>query len=103
MWITVRRRAARQHDFEQPNRFIYFAEFKKSAFFASKSSKIKAGWKKCTAFFMKTAEFMQKFIENWRLFRENPKIRRLPKTVITQDIEQMLLLIHNMLTTCANC
>lgn len=41
---------------------------------------------------MKTAEFMQKFIENWRLFRENPKIRRLPKTVITQDIEQMLLL-----------
>lgn len=52
---------------------------------------------------MKTAEFMQKFIENWRLFCENPKIRRLPKTVITQDIEQMLLLIHNMLTTCANC
>ena len=52
---------------------------------------------------MKTAEFMKKFIENWRLFRENPKIYRLPKTVITQDIEQMLLLIHNMLTTCANC
>lgn len=52
---------------------------------------------------MKTAEFMQKFIENWRLFRENPKIYRLPKTVITQDIEQMLLFIHNMLTTCANC
>ena len=46
---------------------------------------------------------MQKFIENWRLFRGNPKIRRLPKTVITQDIEQMLLFIHNMLTTCANC
>lgn len=52
---------------------------------------------------MKTAEFMQKFIENWRLFRGNPKIHRLPKTVITQDIEQMLLLIHNMLTTYANC
>ena len=52
---------------------------------------------------MKTAEFMQKFIENLRFFRENTKIRRLPKTVITQDIEQMLLLIHNMLTTCANC
>jgi len=76
---------------------------KKSAFFASKSSKIKAGRKKCTAFFMKTAEFMQKFIENLRFFRENPKIRRLPKTVITQDIEQILLFIHNMLTTCANC
>lgn len=52
---------------------------------------------------MKTAEFLQKFIENRRIFRENPKICRLPKTVITQDIEQMLLLIHNMLTTCANC
>ena len=52
---------------------------------------------------MKTAEFMQKFIENFRIFAENPKIHRLPKTVITQDIEQMLLLIHNMLTTCANC
>ncbi|MEF2862966.1 MAG: hypothetical protein U0N76_01310 [Eubacteriales bacterium] len=76
---------------------------KKSAFFASKSSKIKAGWKKCTAFFMKTAEFMQKFIENWRLFRENPKIRRLPKTVIPQAVEHTLPLIHNMLTTCANC
>ena len=46
---------------------------------------------------------MQKFIENWRLFRENPKIHRLPKIVITQDIEQMLAFIHNMLTTCANC
>ena len=34
---------------------------------------------------------------------KNPKIHRLPKTVITQDIEQMLPLIHNMLTTCANC
>ena len=89
MWITVRRRAARQHDFEQPNRFIYFAEFKK----------IGVG----TAFFMKSAEFLQKVIENWLLFRGNPKIRRLPKTVITQDIEQMLLFIHNMLTTCANC
>ena len=33
MWITVRRRAARQHDFEQPNRFIYFAEFKKIGVF----------------------------------------------------------------------
>lgn len=44
-----------------------------------------------------------KIIENFRFFRENPKIHRLPKTVITQDIEQMLLLIHNMLTTCANC
>jgi len=63
---------------------------KKSAFFASKSSKIKASWKKCTVFFMKNAEFMQKFIENWRLFRENPKIRRLLKTVITQDIEQTI-------------
>lgn len=52
---------------------------------------------------MKTAEFMQKFIENLRFFRENTKIRRLPKTVITQDIEQILLFIHNMLTTCANC
>ena len=52
---------------------------------------------------MKTAEFMQKFIENWRLFRENPKIHRLPKTMIPQAVEQMLLLIHNMLTTCANC
>ena len=79
MWITVRRRAARQHDFEQPNRFIYFAEFKK------------------------IGVFCVEIIENWRLFRGNPKIRRLPKTVITQDIEQMLLLIHNMLTTCANC
>ena len=52
---------------------------------------------------MKTAEFMQKFIENWRLFRENPKIRRLPKTVIPQAVEHTFLLIHNMLTTCANC
>jgi len=52
---------------------------------------------------MKTAEFMQKFIENWRLFRENPKIRRLLKTVIPQAVEHMFLLIHNMLTTCANC
>ena len=52
---------------------------------------------------MKTAEFMKKFIENWRFFRENSKINRLSKTVITQDIEQMLLFIHNMLTTCANC
>jgi len=33
MWITVRRRAARQHDFEQPNRFIYFAELKKIGVF----------------------------------------------------------------------
>ncbi len=52
---------------------------------------------------MKTAEFMQKFIENFRLFHENPKIRRLPKTVIPQAVEHTLLLIHNMLTTCANC
>ena len=79
MWITVRRRAARQHDFEQPNRFIYFAEFKK------------------------IGVFCVEIIENWRLFRENPKIHRLPKIVITQDIEQMLAFIHNMLTTCANC
>lgn len=33
MWITVRRLAAWQHDFEQPNRFIYFAEFKKIGVF----------------------------------------------------------------------
>lgn len=52
---------------------------------------------------MKTAEFLQKFIENRRIFRENPKIRRLPKTEIPQAIEHMFLLIHNMLTTCANC
>lgn len=52
---------------------------------------------------MKTAEFLQKFIENRRIFRENPKIRRLPKTVIPQAVEHMFLLIHNMLTTCANC
>ena len=54
-------------------------------------------------FFMKTAEFLQKFIENRRIFRENPKIRRLPKTVIPQAVEHTFLLIHNMLTTCANC
>jgi hypothetical protein len=76
---------------------------KKSAFFTSKKSRIKADWEKCTAFFMKTAEFLQKFIENRRIFRENPKIRRLPKTEIPQAIEHMFLLIHNMLTTCANC
>ena len=101
MWITVRRCAAWQHDFEQPNRFIYFAEFKNRRFLRRNHRKNRL--EKCTAFFMKTAEFMQKFIENLRLFRENPKIRRLPKTVITQDIEQILLFIHNMLTTCANC
>ena len=33
MWITVRRHAAWQHDFEQPNRVIYFAEFKKIGVF----------------------------------------------------------------------
>lgn len=33
MWITAWRRAAQQHDFEQPNRFIYFAEFKKIGVF----------------------------------------------------------------------
>lgn len=33
MWITVRRRAARQHDFEQQNQFIYFTEFKKIGVF----------------------------------------------------------------------
>ena len=33
MWITVRRRDAWQHDFEQPNRFIYFAELKKIGVF----------------------------------------------------------------------
>lgn len=52
---------------------------------------------------MKTAEFMQKFIENFRIFRENPKIRRLPKTVIPQAVEHTFLLIHNMLITCVNC
>ena len=52
---------------------------------------------------MKTAEFLQKFIENRRIFRENPKIRRLPNTVIPQVVEYMFLFIHNMLTTCANC
>ena len=103
MWITVRRCAAWQRDFEQPNRFIYFAEFKKIGFFYVKKSRIKADWEKCTAFFMKTAEFLQKFIENRRIFRENPKIRRLPNTVIPQAVEHTFLLIHNMLTTCANC
>lgn len=52
---------------------------------------------------MKNAEFLQKFIENRRIFRENPKIRRLLKTVITQVVEHTFLIIHNMLTTCANC
>ena len=33
MWITVGRRVTQQHDFEQPNRFIYFAEFKKIGVF----------------------------------------------------------------------
>lgn len=52
---------------------------------------------------MKTAEFLQKFIENFRIFRENPKIRRLLETEIPQAVEHTFLLIHNMLTTCANC
>lgn len=52
---------------------------------------------------MKTAEFMQKFIENRRIFHENPKIRRLLETKIPQAVEHTFLLIHNMLTTCANC
>ena len=52
---------------------------------------------------MKNANFSKKFLEKLRFFRENPKIRRLPKTVIPQAVEYMLLLIHNMLTTCANC
>ena len=52
---------------------------------------------------MKNANFSKKILEKRRIFRENPKIRRLPETVIPQAVEHMFLLIHNMLTTCANC
>lgn len=53
--------------------------------------------------FYEKCEFFEKFLEKLRFFRENPKIRRLPKTVIPQVVEHAFPLIHNMLTTCANC